>query len=68
MQTYNIYFFMGDNAEQNFALVVTMEEMDAGISVLRANSKLSIQIFIFASSSSHLFPDKHDLQFCAQND
>ena len=59
---------MGDNAEQNFALVVTMEEMDAGISLLGANSKLSIQIFIFASSSPHLFPDKHDLQFCAQND
>ena len=37
---------VSDNAQQNFTLVVTMEKTDAGISLLGANSKLSIQIFI----------------------
>ena len=53
-----------DNARQNFAVVTTMEETDPGLSQLRAFSKLSIQIFIHASS--HLRRDKHEFHFCSK--
>ena len=53
-----------DNARQNFAVVTTMEETDPGLSQLGAFSKLSIQIFIHASS--HLRRDKHEFHFCSK--